>query len=98
MPNDVPMTIVRERLVGALYAARDHDAFWARPDAGSRTPTYLAITVGRGRHVPTQTVMEACEELRDQGLVERAPGPSGEGWRWREPVVPVGGEERMAQA
>lgn len=84
----VARDIVRRR----LQASRDHDAYWGQPSRGWRCLGEINHGLLR---VEEQLALDALAELVEAGEVEA----NGTGsWRWREPVVPVGGDARMAQA
>lgn len=85
--------VIRERLIGAANAARDHDAYWSRPSAGWRSLRNYAMAAARTGYVAESTAEQLLDELVGEGLLERR----GDEWRLVEAVVPVGGDERMVQ-
>jgi hypothetical protein len=86
--------LIRERLLDAAYAARDHDAYWCRPTAGWRAVRDYATAAGRGDYVAAPTAEQILEALVSEGTLERRDGRE---YRHREPVTPYGGDERMRQ-
>lgn len=94
------LVVIRDRLADAMRANRDHDAYWGRASAGWRPLGTLCTIASRHRYVPPERVLRVLRGMVEEGMLE-ARQPEGGGdpeFRWRAPVVPVGGDERMAQA
>lgn len=89
----------RSVVLRILHSARDHDAYWSRPEAGWRDISGIARAADAMGRIAKATITRhdvewALDLLVSQGVVQATHSSS---YRHREPVTPVGGDERMRQ-
>jgi hypothetical protein len=88
----------RSLVTRIAHGARDHDAYWRRPEAGWRALGRIYRDADSMARIARAKVSRAelervVAELVAEGVLEAR----GEEYRHREPVTPYGGDERMRQ-